>query len=207
MDQSTIFCHDIELMLQDYLDGYLLPSQRDVLERHMRRCGSCRELLAGIARMDDRLEGVAQVEVPPGLTASILRSLPAEAYAPSRGRRALLWGGVPLLAVLLVGLAFLARGNYAVRLVGGEREIVVEYAAPAAASVAVVGDFNGWDSRRNQMVRSTHEGLWKARLRLPPGIYQYAFVVDGTRWARDPGARRYLDDGFGGVNSVIVVDG
>jgi len=32
-------------------------------------------------------------------------------------------------------------------------------------------------------------------------------VLDGKTWVSDPGAKTRLADGFGGQNSVIIVDG
>jgi 1,4-alpha-glucan branching enzyme len=78
--------------------------------------------------------------------------------------------------------------------------------APNAHYVAVVGDFNGWDPQRTRMIRLDHEGRWTARLKLPPGVHQYSFVIDGSTWVPDPGAKTTLADGFGGRNSVIIVD-
>ena len=78
--------------------------------------------------------------------------------------------------------------------------------APQAQSVSLVGDFNGWDPQRTRMIRLDHEGRWTARLKLPPGVHQYSFVIDGSTWVPDPGAKTTLADGFGGRNSVIIVD-
>lgn len=200
-------CRDVELMLQDYLDGYLLPSQREVLEAHVRRCPACADLLAGLARIDDRLDGVAQVEVPADLARSVLARLPADAYRPSPARRALLWGGVPALAALLVLSVALFQGRYRMRELAQTRMVEVVLAAPQAARVAVVGDFNSWDPNRNAMERLGRGGTWRARLRLQPGVYQYSFIVDGREWLADPAARSFVPDGFGGRNSVLVVDG
>ena len=33
--------------------------------------------------------------------------------------------------------------------------------------------------------------------------YTYSFVIDGERWVPDPGAPETVDDGFGGVNSIL----
>lgn len=200
-------CRDVEGILQDYLDGYLLPSQREVLEGHVAACDSCRALLAGFARIDGRMEELGQVEVPAHLARSILDALPAQTYAPSPLRRALSWAVAPALILLLAASGFLLRGRYLIKDLEDAREVEVIYSAPAALSVVVVGDFNGWNPKSNPMIRSTHQGLWRTRLRLPRGIYQYSFVVDGTTWAKDPQAKKYLADGFGGENSVIIVDG
>jgi len=202
-----LFCQDVEVMLQDYLDGYLLASQRELLEAHVARCGPCRALLASMARMDARLERLEQVEAPPHLSGAILGALPP-AYAPAPLRRVLAWGAAPVLALLLAGFGFLLRGRQPapVALVS-EREVDVVFVAPQAMSVAVVGDFNGWDPQRTRMARAEQPGVWRARLRLAPGTYQYSFVIDGSTWTLDPRAGTALADGFGGANSVMVVDG
>jgi anti-sigma factor RsiW len=200
-------CRDVELMLQDHLDGALLPSQQDILERHLRACAPCRATLAGFTRLDERFEGQSDIEVPASLSGRILSALPAETYRPSLAWQVLRYGAVPLLVTLLFAVGFLLRGHYAMKKVSFDKELEVSFQAPSATSVAIVGDFNGWDVRRNQLVRSSHEGRWGGKLRLAPGVYQYSFVVDGTVWEVDPRARQFVDDGFGGRNSVIIVDG
>lgn len=202
-----LFCEDVELMLQDYLNGYLLPSQREILEAHVRRCGECRDLVAGLTRLESRLDGLGEVDVPSGLSHAILAALPARGYGPSPLRRVLSWGGLPVLAVLLVTAGFLVKGRFQLRDRFAERVVEVVFTAPQAASVTIVGDFNSWDPGRTQLVRASHEGVWRARLKLPPGVYQYSFVLDGSAWVSDPAAKTLLADGFGGQNSVIIVDG
>jgi len=202
-----LYCEDVELMLQDYLNGYLLPSQREVLESHVRGCGQCRELVVGLTRLESRLDGLGKVDVPAGLSRSILAALPAQAYGPSPLRRALSWGVAPALAVMLVVGGFLVKGKLQLQERFAGRVVEVVFTAPQAATVTIVGDFNGWDPLRTQLVRASHEGLWRARLKLAPGVYQYSFVLDGTVWVSDPLAKSMLADGFGGKNSVIIVDG
>jgi len=202
-----LYCEDVELMLQDYLNGYLLPSQRDVLENHVRGCAQCSDLVAGLTRMESRLDGLGEVEVPESLTRSILAALPAHAYGPSPLRRALSWGVAPAFALLLVVGGFLVKDKIQMQGRFSERVVEVVLTAPEAASVTIAGDFNGWDPARTRMVRASHDGLWRVRLKLPPGVYQYSFVLDGTEWVGDPLAKTMLADGFGGKNSVIIVDG
>jgi hypothetical protein len=43
-------------------------------------------------------------------------------------------------------------------------------------------------------------------LALPPGDYEYMFVVDDGQWVTDPLAVETRDDGFGGQNAVLEVD-
>jgi len=178
-----------------------------VLEAHVRGCGECRELVAGLTRLESRLDRLGgEVDVPSGLSRSILAALPAQAYGPSPLRRALTWGAGPAFVVLLVVGGFLVKGKNQLQERFAERVVEVVFTAPQAASVTIVGDFNGWDPSRTRLVRASHEGLWRARLRLAPGVYQYSFVLDGTAWVSDPLAKTMLADGFGGKNSVIIVD-
>ncbi len=77
--------------------------------------------------------------------------------------------------------------------------------APQAASVSLVGDFNDWDPARSPM--QTAHGVWATVVRLAPGRYRYAFLVNGVEWRADPGAPAAKDDEFGTPNSVVTVGG
>jgi hypothetical protein len=80
-----------------------------------------------------------------------------------------------------------------------------ELVAPNAQQVAVAGSFNEWDEQRVPLTRNSANGLWSVTLPLRPGEHQYLFVIDGDRWVPDPSAHAQVDDGFGQLNSVIVV--
>jgi 1,4-alpha-glucan branching enzyme len=79
------------------------------------------------------------------------------------------------------------------------------FVAPTAASVSLVGDFNGWDRRQTPLTPVASGGMWTVALPLPPGRHRYAFIVDGTRWVLDPSAPRAVEDDFGSPNSVVTV--
>lgn len=70
-------------------------------------------------------------------------------------------------------------------------------------TVAVAGDFSDWESIPMEQV---DENCYALNLRLRPGKYEYGFLVDG-KWIPDPLSPRAVSDGFGGVNSILVVDG
>jgi diguanylate cyclase (GGDEF)-like protein len=76
--------------------------------------------------------------------------------------------------------------------------------AEPARSVFLVGDFNGWNRKADPMHKGV-DGSWKLELNLVPGRYAYKFFLDGERFASDPRAEDFAPDGFGGVNSVLVV--
>jgi 1,4-alpha-glucan branching enzyme len=77
--------------------------------------------------------------------------------------------------------------------------------APQAASVSLVGDFNDWDPARAPM--QTAQGVWATAVRLGPGRYRYAFLVNGVEWRADPNAPPARDDEFGTPSSVVTVGG
>ena len=75
---------------------------------------------------------------------------------------------------------------------------------PEAGSVSLAGTFNDWDPTVQPLVQGD-DGLWRTSIELEPGEYLYKFVVDGT-WVEDPGNPESVDDGYGGVNSILIVE-
>jgi hypothetical protein len=77
--------------------------------------------------------------------------------------------------------------------------------APTAKQVALVGDFNDWDQASTPLLKVAANGVWTAEVKLPPGRYAYAFLVDGQRWVADPTAPPAVGDDFGRPSSVVTV--
>ncbi len=77
-------------------------------------------------------------------------------------------------------------------------------AAPGARQVAVVGDFTAWQPL--PLSDPDGDGIWTAFIPLPPGRYEYAFLVDGKWVGQDPLAQEYLRT-FGEYVSVRYVGG
>lgn len=69
--------------------------------------------------------------------------------------------------------------------------------------VFLAGDFNQWQLQTNRMTKSK-DGSYRTIVKLPPGEYQYKFVVDG-RWRNDPQAKSQVMNRYGTLNSVIRV--
>ena len=83
--------------------------------------------------------------------------------------------------------------------------LVFVYHDDEARKVSLAGDFNGWDIGKNLLTKDT-SGLWLCNFATPgPGSYQYKFVVDDKRWIEDPSNGMKVSDGFGGLNSVLVI--
>jgi hypothetical protein len=75
--------------------------------------------------------------------------------------------------------------------------------APDAEQVYVVGDFNGWSPEATPLSRRSG-GWWEMTVELPPGSYQFIYLVDGETLT-PPRAATRVDDGFGGENGLFTV--
>jgi hypothetical protein len=75
---------------------------------------------------------------------------------------------------------------------------------PGARRVAVVGDFNAWRPEETPLRQDATTRRWSATLALRDGAHRYAFVVDGTRWVRDPAAAGIRGDD-GRIYSLLHV--
>jgi len=75
-----------------------------------------------------------------------------------------------------------------------------------AHTVAIAGDFNGWNPQTNILEDPEGDGIWTGTLKLEPGKYEYMFVLDGEKWFPDPNALRYVKDGFGNKNAILEIN-
>ncbi len=83
--------------------------------------------------------------------------------------------------------------------------VLFQYRAAGATSVAIVGDFNTWSPNEDLLSDDDRDGVWTLVFPLPPGTYQYKYVIDGDHWVEDPANPDRVPDGFGGTNSVMEV--
>ena len=110
-----------------------------------------------------------------------------------------------VMAVCVSMVLFRPAGGPELNAGRSEQNTVVrfEYREPGARQVALAGDFSQWQARIP--LRKRADGTWVAEVPLPPGNYEYVFVVDGERWVADPRAARYRPDGFGNNNAMLTV--
>jgi 1,4-alpha-glucan branching enzyme len=117
----------------------------------------------------------------------------------------------PILCVLLC--AMLVCGCSSGRSGGGhgaspelvDGGVLFRFYDPQATKVYIVGDFNNWSVNADPMIDKNGDGEWTLLYTLPPGEYQYKFVVDGVTWLPDPRNPEAVSDGFDGRNSVVRV--
>ena len=75
--------------------------------------------------------------------------------------------------------------------------------APGAEQVCLVGNFNRWEVCATPLAAENGD-LWQVSVDLPPGRYEYMFVVD-DHWITDPQAAVHIDDGFGNRNALLIL--
>ena len=95
-----------------------------------------------------------------------------------------------------------------------EGGMLFSYSAPAARMVTLAGNFNNWagtqgggryDPTIDPLYDDDGDGIWTIVKPLPPGRYQYKFVIDnGTVWELDPSNALTGEEG-GFTNSLVIV--
>lgn len=86
----------------------------------------------------------------------------------------------------------------------------VKFVAPEALvqnarRIFLAGDFNNWDYVGTPLKKQKN-GTFAATLELETGNeYEYRYVLDGERWENDHEADKYVPNGVGAENSVVVV--
>ncbi len=71
-----------------------------------------------------------------------------------------------------------------------------------ARTVLLSGTFNNWDEQNYRM--KAVNGGWEMHLSLPPGVYEYKFIVDG-QWMHDPANPEKRRNQYDTFNSVLRV--
>jgi len=177
-----------------------------------------------VERRDPELERAVReayqrpIPVPPLDRDGLLRALASEPTPRRRGwalrlpplslPAAATAAAALLVAGIMAGAALERRGmipSSARRAAGDSQMIHFALVAPRASQVAVVGDFNGWDTRATPMRKLASGATWTAAIPVREGRYAYAFVIDGRTWMPDPAAPLAPGDGFGHESSVLVV--
>ena len=93
--------------------------------------------------------------------------------------------------------------------------VVFRFYAPSASIVQLAGNWpeNNWLAGQAQtatllvgsMQQTGSDGVWTRTEKMPPGRYQYKFVIDRVNWKEDPNNPNRIDDGYGGFNSLMEV--
>lgn len=157
----------------------------------------------GLERDDDLLQRVVTelrrpVALDPALDTHVLDVI--RSGGRRRPGRSMPLAGAALAAGVLLALLVGKAGAPA-----GTREVRLRLSAPSSSYVSVVGDFNDWNPAGTPLRPTGNPGVWTIELRLKPGRYHYAFLLDGRRWIRDPAEPPNAESDFGTPTSVLTV--
>ena len=85
------------------------------------------------------------------------------------------------------------------------RRVTFSFETSDAKEVILIGDFNHWNTKKTPM-KSNGNGMWNKSVVIPPGRYEYKFLVDG-QWKEDPQNDQTCLNGFGTYNNVFNLTG
>lgn len=189
------------------LDGGTLESLRD----HLSRCSQCRSRYGSLSGLIGIQSKTADTRSPGScsLADRVMAVIEVPKKGPVRAGSFFHARAIPLaiaaaaMAVLVFATGFIAGS----RMSGSSGELVsVRFTleAPGATSVGLVGFFpESPVGERTPMTRDGN-GVWSVTVRLRrDGVYSYSFLIDGKDLLPDPSAEEWVDDGFGGRDSLI----
>lgn len=85
-----------------------------------------------------------------------------------------------------------------------EHDVLFRLHDHAATQVTLRGSWNGWQAGPPM---TNLKGSWEEKIPRPlPGVYQYKFVINEQTWIDDPANPLKIPDGFGGFNSLLLIN-
>jgi serine protease AprX len=149
------------------------------------------------------------LEANPSLTPPLVRQLLQQTATPIPGAPRARQGAGALEAGLAVAAALreqheaLAVFTMWPRVADGR--ITFLWHDHAVQQVQVLGSWDNWQAPGLRLAQ-VEPGVWRGeRPFLPPGRYAYKFLLDGRRWLDDPANPRKAGDGYGGLNSLLLI--
>lgn len=186
--------------LQHPLDIRILPTLYDGRTRHARKTLSdIRELFADLC-----FDTVIRQNVK--LREAAMQGQPIAVLAPT-SNGALDYAALALEVMALGPLADVRPELAPIGEPTPSRQVELHFHDAEANDVRIAGDFNGWVPDKG--VRSVIEShgatrVWTKVLQLPPGTYEYRYVVDGE-WREDPDNPNSVEGAAGRPHSVLIV--
>jgi hypothetical protein len=218
-------CKKIKKLLKLYIDDSLTFGEKQLVEKHLEKCSECRAELKSLSAVVKLIKSLPEVSTSPNYTENLMskisqiedeereKIIPAwqmslkNLWSTPRYRYSLV--SILSLAVFCVfTFVFLFHPSF----LPGQRETLAQVEVTftisgiEAQSIAVAGDFNGWNTSINQLEDPDGDGIWTGKMYLKPGRYEYMLVVDDAKWVTDPDAKVYADDSFGSKNAVLYIN-
>ncbi len=218
-------CKKIKKLLQLYIDNTLTFGEKQLVEKHLEKCSKCRAELKSLSTMVRLIESFPEVSTSPNFTENLMSKI-SQIEEKERERIIPAWQmslknlwNTPRYRYSLVGIftvavfcVFTFVFLFHPSLLPGQRETLAQVEVTftisgiEAKSIAVAGDFNGWNTSTNRLEDPEGDGIWTGKMHLKPGRYEYMLVIDNSKWVADPNAKVYADDGFGSKNAVLFIN-
>jgi len=84
------------------------------------------------------------------------------------------------------------------------RRVTFSLITTEAKDVRLTGTFNNWDTNKHIM-KKKEDGVWTRTVIIPPGTYEYKFLVD-DEWWHDSENNNLAYNEYGTLNSIIIVE-
>jgi len=213
-------CQKIINLLNPYIDQALDAESTQILEEHLKSCSACRKEYLKIKQVISALNAISPQLAPADFTQNIMAKISQEEIQIQSSwidhlkrqisfpRLSFPLVGSATVAALVVFFAFTFFFNTPVTspICSADVKFSLRINDSKAHTVAIAGDFNGWNPQANLLEDSEGDGVWTGTLKLEPGRYEYMFVMDGEKWLPDPNALRYVKDGFGNKNAILEIN-
>ena len=215
-------CQKIIKLLNPYIDKTLDTATTQQVEKHLKTCSTCREEHLKLKKIVSVLNSISiqPAPAPSDFTQNLMAKISREEIQiqsswTDRIKKRI---SIPRLSFRLVGAAavtalivffaftFIFNTPDTYPICSAEVQFSLKINDDKAHTVAIAGDFNGWNPQTNILEDTEGDGIWTGTLKLEPGRYEYMFVLDGEKWFPDPNALRYVKDGFGNKNAILEIN-
>ena len=218
-------CKKIKKLLKLYIDNTLTFGEKQIVEKHLEKCSECRAELKSLSATVRLIKSLPEVSTSPDFTEKLMSKI-SQIEEKERERIIPAWQislknlwSTPryrysLVSILTVAVFcfFAFTFLFHPSVLPGQRETLAQVEVTftisgiEAKSIAVAGDFNGWNTSTNRLEDPEGDGIWTGKMYLKPGRYEYMLVIDNSKWVTDPNANVYADDGFGSKNAVLYIN-
>jgi len=215
-------CKEIKKLLNPYIDKILDVATAEQVDEHLKTCSACREEHFKLKQVVSALNSISiqPAQAPADFTQNLMAKISREEIQIQTSwiDRIKKQISIPQLSFRLVGVVaatalivffaftFIFNTPDTPSICSAEVQFSLKINDSKAHTVAIAGDFNGWNPQANILEDLEGDGIWTGTLKLEPGRYEYMFVLDGEKWFPDPNALRYVKDGFGNKNAILEIN-
>ena len=213
-------CQKIKKLLNPYIDKALNADMAKQVDEHLKSCPICNKQYQKLNKIVTSLNSLSPQPAPTNFTQNLMTKISRDEIQIQtswidRFKKQI---SIPRISFRLVGVAaasalivffaftFIFNTPDAPSICSAEVQFSLKINDDKAHTVAIAGDFNGWNPQNNILEDTEGDGIWTGTLKLEPGRYEYMFVLDGEKWFPDPNALRYVKDGFGNKNAILEIN-